>query len=92
MMQCDQLNPKNMKIIHCLQVLACMAMNMIVFGLGLSIGFPTVAIPAFRGLQPEKYGDETILLSAVESSWFGMFGFILFSLHAIVIFSNIFSK
>lgn len=49
-----------------------MAMNMIMFGVGLSIGFPTIAIPALRGLQPDKYPNETIQLTAVESSWFGM--------------------
>lgn len=48
-----------------------MAMNLLMLGLGLSLGFPTVAIPAFRGLQPEKYPDEVIQLTAVQSSWFG---------------------
>lgn len=48
-----------------------MTMNLMLFGIGLTIGFPTIAIPALRGLQPEKYPKETILLSAEESSWFG---------------------
>lgn len=50
-----------------------MAMCVMIFGIGLSIGFPTIAIPALRGLQPEKYPNETIMLTADESSWFGLF-------------------
>lgn len=47
-------------------------MNAMMFGIGMSVGFPTIAIPALRGLQPDRYPNETIRLTAEESSWFGM--------------------
>lgn len=50
-----------------------MALNGMMFGIGLSIGFPTIVIPALRGLQPDKYMNETIRFSPNESSWFGKF-------------------
>lgn len=42
-------------------------MSMLMFSLGMSLGFPTIAIPMLRGKHP----DEKIRFSAIESSWFG---------------------
>lgn len=42
------------------------------FGIGLSLGFPTIVIPALRGWQPEKYPNETIRFTPEQSSWFGI--------------------
>lgn len=53
------------------QILACMAKNMLLFDLGLALGFSTVVIPVLRGMQHERNPDETLYFTAEQSSWFG---------------------
>lgn len=52
------------------QILASTAKNFLLLDLGMSVAFPTIVIPALRGL---KYRDpsETLEFSAVQASWFG---------------------
>lgn len=56
------------------QILACMAINLLQFGLGLGVGFPTVLIPVLTGLQTDRYPSETIHFSAEQASWYGECG------------------
>lgn len=53
------------------QFLACMAKNLLLFDLGLALGFSTIVIPVLRGLQQDRNPDETLHFTAEQSSWFG---------------------
>lgn len=53
------------------QILACMALNLLEFGLGLASGMPTIVIPVLTGLQTDRYPNETIRFSAEQASWYG---------------------
>ncbi|XP_037050613.1 facilitated trehalose transporter Tret1-like isoform X2 [Bradysia coprophila] len=58
------------------QVLASSAKNLLLLDLGLAAAFPTIVIPALRGLQNEKNPDEFLQFSAVQASWYGSMGYI----------------
>lgn len=65
---CDNFN--TIFFIHS-QILASSAKNLLLIDLGLAIAFPTIVIPALRGLQNEKNPDEFLEFSAVQASWYG---------------------
>lgn len=50
-----------------------MAKNLLLFDLGMAIGFPTIVIPVLRGLQSDRNPDEVIHMTAEESTWVGKF-------------------
>lgn len=52
------------------QVLASSAKNFLLLDLGMSIAFPTIVIPALRGLK-NRDENEFLWLSDVQASWFG---------------------
>lgn len=45
------------------------------FDLGLALGISTIMIPILRGLQTDRFPDEPLHFTAVESSWFGSLAF-----------------
>lgn len=53
------------------QILASTAKNLLLIDIGLAIAFPTIVIPALRGLQPNKYPNETIQFTAEQATWYG---------------------
>lgn len=52
------------------QVLASSAKNFLLLDLGMSIAFPTIVIPALRGLK-NRDENEFLWLTDVQASWFG---------------------
>lgn len=52
------------------QVLASSAKNFLLLDLGMSIAFPTIVIPALRGLK-NRDANEFLMLTDVQASWFG---------------------
>lgn len=52
------------------QILASTGKNLLIIDVGLMFAMPTIVIPALRGLQPERYADETLSLSASQATWF----------------------
>lgn len=55
------------------QVLASSAKNFLLLDLGMSIAFPTIVIPALRGLK-NRDENEFLWLTDVQASWFGKTG------------------
>lgn len=53
------------------QILASSAKNLLLIDIGLAIAFPTIVIPALRGLQPDKYPHESIQFTAEQATWYG---------------------
>lgn len=53
------------------QFLACMAKNLLLFDLGMAIGFPTIVIPVLLGLQNDRNPDEVIHMEAWQATWVG---------------------
>lgn len=51
--------------------MACLSMNTLMLSVGLSIGYPTIAINVYVGLEKEKYPNQTLILTHEESSWLG---------------------
>lgn len=45
--------------------------NLLLLDLGLALAFPTIIIPVLRGLQKDRYPNETIYMSAEAASWYG---------------------
>lgn len=59
------------------QILACSAKNLLMFDLGLALGISTIVIPVLRGFQADRSdSEETIHLTATESSWYGSLVFL----------------
>lgn len=59
-------------------MLASTGKNLLLFNLGLAVAFPTILIPALRGLQPERYAPSDALhFSVAQASWFGSLAYIL---------------
>lgn len=54
-----------------IQILASTAKNLLLIDIGLAIAFPTIVIPALRGMQPDKYPNETIHFTAEQAVWYG---------------------
>lgn len=52
------------------QVLASCAKNLLILDLAMSMNFPTIAIPALRGIQG-KDPNEVLVLTDFQASWFG---------------------
>lgn len=52
------------------QILASSAKNLLLLDLGMAIAFPTIVIPALRGLKPHDSHD-ILTLTDVQASWFG---------------------
>lgn len=52
------------------QIIASTGKNLLIIDVGLMFAMPTIVIPALRGLQPERYPDETLSLSASQATWF----------------------
>lgn len=52
------------------QVLASSAKNFLLLDLGMSVAFPTIVIPALRGLK-NRDEAEFLYLTDVQASWFG---------------------
>lgn len=57
------------------QILASSAKNFLLLDLGMSIAFPTIVIPALRGLK-NRDADEFLYLTDVQASWFASIAFI----------------
>lgn len=53
------------------QILATTAKNFLLLDLGLSVAFPTIVIPALRGLSKATNPHETLELTDVQASWLG---------------------
>lgn len=58
------------------QVLASTAKNFLLFDLGLAVAFPTIVIPAIRGISSNADQYETLTLSATQASWLGSVAYI----------------
>ena len=52
------------------QILASSAKNLLLLDLGLAVAFPTIVIPALRGIK-NRAEDEFLTFDAVQASWFG---------------------
>lgn len=54
------------------QVLASTAKNLLIFDLGMTMAFATVAIPALTGRNKVNNPDEFLHFNAEQASWLGM--------------------
>lgn len=54
------------------------------FDLGLALGISTIIIPILRGLQNDRFSNETLHFTAIESSWFGSLAFMTQPIGSIV--------
>lgn len=52
------------------QVLASTAKNLLLLDLGMAVSFPTIVIPALKGLKPHDNND-ILSFTDVQASWFG---------------------
>ena len=52
------------------QILASTAKNFLLLDLGMAVAFPTIVIPALRGLKNVDM-NETLSFSNTQASWFG---------------------
>lgn len=53
------------------QILAVTVKNVLLFGYGMTLGFPTIVIPAIQGGEGrEPTQDDRLLLNKDEISWF----------------------
>lgn len=52
------------------QILASTAKNFLLLDLGMAVAFPTIVIPALRGLK-NRANDEFLNFTPVQASWFG---------------------
>lgn len=59
------------------QIIASTGKNLLLIDLGLAVAFPTIVIPALRGLQPERNPGETLHFTVAQASWFGSLAYIL---------------
>lgn len=53
------------------QFLACAAKNLLIFNLGLTLAFATVAIPALRRYETIINHNEYLHFTPYEASWLG---------------------
>ncbi|GAB0097352.1 facilitated trehalose transporter Tret1 [Sergentomyia squamirostris] len=59
------------------QILACVAKNLILIDIGMSIVFPSIVIPILQGTNPERRGSEELLrFTDSQASWFGSLAFV----------------
>lgn len=54
-----------------IQVLACLAKNLLLFEFGLSMAFPTILIPALSGLNEKYEISENLLVTPTTATWLG---------------------
>lgn len=52
------------------QILASTAKNLLLLDLGMAVSFPTIVIPALRGLKAHDNND-ILSFTDVQASWFG---------------------
>lgn len=52
------------------QILASTAKNLLLLDLGMAVSFPTIVIPALRGLKPHDNND-ILQFTDSQASWFG---------------------
>lgn len=52
------------------QILASTAKNLLLLDLGMAVSFPTIVIPALRGLKAHDSAD-FLSLTDSQASWFG---------------------
>lgn len=52
------------------QILASTAKNLLLLDLGMAVSFPTIVIPALRGLKAHDNQD-ILSFTDVQASWFG---------------------
>lgn len=52
------------------QILASTAKNFLLLDLGMAVAFPTIVIPALRGLK-NRAPDEFLHFTPAQASWFG---------------------
>lgn len=52
------------------QILASTAKNLLLLDLGMAVSFPTIVIPALRGLKAHDSGD-FLSFTDSQASWFG---------------------
>lgn len=52
------------------QILASTAKNLLLLDLGMAVSFPTIVIPALRGLKAHDNGD-FLSFTDSQASWFG---------------------
>ncbi|XP_055542460.1 facilitated trehalose transporter Tret1-like [Wyeomyia smithii] len=57
------------------QILASTAKNFLLFDLGMAVAFPTIVIPALRGLK-NRAPDEFLYFTPAQASWFGSVAYI----------------
>uniref|UniRef100_A0A182R125 Major facilitator superfamily (MFS) profile domain-containing protein n=1 Tax=Anopheles farauti TaxID=69004 RepID=A0A182R125_9DIPT len=57
------------------QILASTAKNFLLLDLGMAVAFPTIVIPALRGIK-NRAPDEFLHFSPQEASWFGSIAYI----------------
>ncbi|XP_055687055.1 facilitated trehalose transporter Tret1-like [Lutzomyia longipalpis] len=58
------------------QILACVAKNLILMDIGMSIVFPSIVIPILQGTDPERRERDGLTFTDVQASWFGSLAFI----------------
>ena len=51
------------------QILASTAKNLLLLDLGMAVSFPTIVIPALRGLK--AHDKDFLSFTDVQASWFG---------------------
>lgn len=59
------------------QIIASTGKNLLLIDLGLAVAFPTIVIPALRGLQPDRNPNEALHFTVAQASWFGSLAYIL---------------
>ncbi|XP_058448099.1 facilitated trehalose transporter Tret1-like [Malaya genurostris] len=57
------------------QILASTAKNFLLLDLGMAVAFPTIVIPALRGLK-NRAPDEFLYFTPAQASWFGSVAYI----------------
>lgn len=62
-------------ILCLIQILASTVKNLLLLCTGLSVAFPTIVIPALKGLNVENNPNEVLTLTAIQSSWLGTLTF-----------------
>lgn len=53
------------------QILASTAKNLLLLDLGMAVAFPTIVIPALRGLKAHDVDNVITTLTDAQASWFG---------------------
>lgn len=69
-------------LLNCLQFVATTIKNMLIIDLSLCYAFSGIVIPALTGIQNDHNLQETLTMTAVEASWFGI---IIFFCHPFIL-------